>query len=63
MIKNVRGLKVKRPPLRHQLIALRLSGDDRKKLEGLAKQQGIGVSTFARMIIETYIRTHAPGAK
>ena len=56
MLKGVRGMKVKRAPVREQLIALRLSAEDRKRLEVLAREHGVGISTFARMIIETYVQ-------
>jgi predicted DNA binding CopG/RHH family protein len=63
MLKGIRTMKVQRPALRARLIALRLSGEDRKRLEQLARKQGVGVSTFARMIIEAYVRTHSSEAR
>jgi hypothetical protein len=46
------------PEYRSRFVGLRLSPDDADRLEALARAQGVGLSTLARLIIERYVADH-----
>ena len=43
---------------RTRLVGFRVRESDAKELERLAKAQGVGISTFGRLIVENYIAQH-----
>ena len=52
--------RVSPSPRRARIIGLRLSEQDRGRFEAMARAVNVGVSTYARLVIERYIETHAP---
>jgi hypothetical protein len=48
---------------RARIIGLRLRDEDRRRFERMARSAGVGVSTYARLIIEKYIESHGPRRK
>ena len=59
-VKRIRKVKTAAPVVapRARIIGLRLRDEDRDRFEGMARSEGVGVSTFARLVIEQYIATH-----
>lgn len=56
---------VRKPELqvtRTRFIGLRVTERDAETLARLAEQEGVGLSTFARLVLETYIREHGRDA-
>jgi len=64
-VKRIRKVKIALSvaPRRARIIGLRLRDEDRHRFEGMASSEGVGVSTYARMVIERYIETHGPRRK
>lgn len=58
VLKGVRKLRLTARAPRGRIIGLRLSDDDRRRFERMARSAGVGVSTYARLVIEQYIKTH-----
>lgn len=56
--KAVRSLKVRRRPSRGRFVGLRLRLEDAERLTALAGEESVGLSTFARLIVEEYLATH-----
>ena len=56
-LKAVKSLSVRRPPSRDRFIGLRLRSEDAERLTALAREENVGVSTFARLILEEYVAT------
>lgn len=48
---------------RTRYIGLRLRESDAEKLEHLANEQDVGISTFARLIIENYVTEHGSSGR
>ena len=48
---------------RTRYIGLRLRDVDAQRLEALAKKEGVGISTFARLILEAYVQRHGQGER
>lgn len=44
---------------RAELLGVRLRASDVERLRVLAADAGVGVSTFARLVLEKYLATHA----
>ena len=62
----VKVMKKLSPPVaarRGRIIGLRLRDKDRHCFEAMARSEGVGVSTYARLIIEQYIATHGQRRK
>jgi len=47
-----------RPPKESRFIGLRLGADDAAAILRLAEETDVGVSTFARLVLEAYVRRH-----
>lgn len=64
-VKRIRKVKISSPVAspRAKIIGLRLRDEDRDRFEGMARAEGVGVSTFARLVIEQYIATHGSRRK
>jgi predicted DNA binding CopG/RHH family protein len=62
-IKPIRKLAPSVTAQRARIIGLRLRDEDRRRFERMASSAGVGVSTYARLIIEQYIETHGPRRK
>lgn len=58
--KGVRGIRVKVPETRHRYLGVRMRGEDAQALEALGRKAGVGISTFARLVLEEYVAAHAP---
>lgn len=59
--KSVSVKKVKVPTKQSRdMIGIRLDGADGAKFRRMAEAEGTGPSTLARIIIEQYIKDHAP---
>ena len=56
---RVRAVKVLKPELRTRPVGLRLRPQDAVALTRLAARAGVGLSTFARLILEEYVRVRA----
>lgn len=57
-LKAVKSLSISRRLSRDRFIGLRLRSDDAERLTALAREENVGVSTFARLILEEYVATH-----
>ena len=57
-LKGIRKLRLTARSPRERIIGLRLSDDDRRRFERMARSAGVGVSTYARLVIEQYIEIH-----
>jgi hypothetical protein len=53
--KLVGRLEIRKPEQRSKLVGMRLRPGDVKELEALAREAGVGISTFARLIVEEYL--------
>jgi predicted DNA-binding protein len=62
-MKRIRKLSPSVTAQRDRIIGLRLRDEDRRRFERMARSAGVGVSTYARLIIEQYIETHGPRRK
>lgn len=62
-MKRIPRVATSAPPRRDQIIGLRLRDGDRRRLEEMARVADVGVSTFARLVIEKYIETHGSRRK
>jgi hypothetical protein len=62
-VKVIRKLSPPAASRRARIIGLRLRDEDRRRFERMARSAGVGVSTYARLIIEQYIETHGPRSK
>jgi hypothetical protein len=62
-LKGIRKIRATPRAPRGQIIGLRLSNDDRRRFEQMARSAGVGVSTYARLVIEQYIEMHGPRSK
>jgi hypothetical protein len=62
-LKRIRRVAPDVAARRDQIIGLRLRDGDRRRLVEMARLAEVGVSTYARLIIEQYIETHAPARK
>jgi hypothetical protein len=60
-VKGIR--KIEAVSRRARIIGLRLREQDRRRFEAMARAANVGVSTYARLVIERYIETHAPRGK
>lgn len=61
--KRIRKIAPPAPVRRDRIIGLRLRDGDCRRFEEMARLAEVGVSTYARLIIEQYIETHAPTRK
>jgi hypothetical protein len=59
-VKRIRKVNADSAPRRERIIGLRLREHDRRRFEAMARAANVGVSTYARLVIERYIETHAP---
>jgi hypothetical protein len=57
-IKKTRAVRSNPDDTRKRFIGLRLRESDAAKLEVMANEQDVGISTFARLIIESYVVEH-----
>jgi hypothetical protein len=48
-------ITVRRPEQRSKLVGMRLRPADVEMLTALAAEAGVGISTFARLIVEEYL--------
>tara|TARA_R110002096_G_scaffold293955_2_gene488357 strand:- start:1338 stop:1553 length:216 start_codon:yes stop_codon:yes gene_type:complete len=62
-IKKTRPVRSKPDDARKRFIGLRLRESDVAKLELMANEQDVGISTFARLIIESYVADHGPSKR
>jgi predicted DNA binding CopG/RHH family protein len=56
--KLARGIMVRKPEGRSKLVGMRLRPGDVEALKVLAAEAGVGISTFARLIVEEYLAAH-----
>ena len=56
---NTTSLKLADVEPRSNNVGLRMRASDVTALRKLAKASGVGLSTFARMILEAYVHDHA----
>jgi hypothetical protein len=57
-LKAVKSLSVSPRLSRDRFIGLRLRSEDAERLTALARDENVGVSTFARLILEEFVATH-----
>jgi len=57
-LKAVKSLRISRRASRDRFIGLRLRSEDAERLAALAGEESVGLSTFARLILEEYVATH-----
>lgn len=62
-VKQIRKVNAAATPRRARIIGLRLREQDRRRFEAMARAAKVGISTYARLVIERYIETHAPRRK
>lgn len=53
--KLARRITVRKPEQRSKLVGMRLRPADVEALKALAAEAGVGISTFARLIVEEFL--------
>jgi hypothetical protein len=57
--KDLHAVDLNIPQKRGRFVGLRLRQDEARQLQKLAEAEGVGVSTFARLVVEKYLAIRA----
>jgi len=60
---RVGKIAVQKPSKRSEFVGVRLRPEDVAVLRTLAKKAGLGISSYARLVLEEYARANRPKGK